>query len=43
VMIAGNPESAEGLKALGIADFVHVRSNPLELLTKLQRGLGIKD
>jgi methylmalonyl-CoA mutase len=43
VMIAGHPENAEGLKALGIADFVHVRSNPLELLTKLQRGLGIKD
>jgi hypothetical protein len=42
-MIAGNPENAEELKAAGIADFVPARSNPIELLTKLQRKLGIRD
>jgi len=41
VVIAGNPESAEELKAAGIADFVHVRSNPIEVLTKWQPRLGI--
>ncbi len=41
VVIAGNPESAEQLKAAGIADFVHVRSNPIEVLTKWQQLLGI--
>ncbi len=41
VIIAGNPECAEALKALGVADFVHVRSNPIEALTKWQERLGI--
>jgi methylmalonyl-CoA mutase len=41
VVIAGNPDSAEQLKADGIADFVHVRSNPIEVLTKWQQLLGI--
>jgi len=43
VMIAGNPTNSEELKAAGIADFVHARSNPIELLAKLQRKLGIRD
>ena len=30
VIVAGNPENAEELRAVGIADFVHVRSNPVE-------------
>jgi methylmalonyl-CoA mutase len=42
VMVAGNPEDAEQLKAAGIADFVHMRSNPVEVLTKWQERLGIK-
>jgi methylmalonyl-CoA mutase len=42
VMIAGYPDSVEQLKALGVADFIHVRSNPIELLTKWQQRLGIK-
>jgi methylmalonyl-CoA mutase len=42
VIVAGKPESAEALKALGIVDFVHVRSNPIEVLTKWQERLGIK-
>src|ERR1700722_1808443 len=43
VIVAGCPDSAEQLKAAGIADFIHIRSNPLELLTKWQQRLGIKD
>ncbi|MGB8031646.1 MAG: methylmalonyl-CoA mutase family protein [Terracidiphilus sp.] len=42
VMVAGNPEDAAMLAAAGIADFVHARSNPVEVLTKWQERLGIK-
>jgi methylmalonyl-CoA mutase len=42
VLVAGNPESAEQLRAVGIADFIHVRSNPIEVLTNWQQKLGIK-
>ncbi|MGP8250943.1 MAG: methylmalonyl-CoA mutase family protein [Terracidiphilus sp.] len=41
VIVAGNSESAEALKSLGVADFVHVRSNPIEVLTRWQERLGI--
>jgi hypothetical protein len=43
VIIAGNPDSAEQLRAAGVADFVHLKSNPIEFLTKWQHRLGIKD
>jgi methylmalonyl-CoA mutase len=43
VMVAGNPDSAEQLRAVGVADFVHIRSNPIELLTTWQQRLGIRD
>ena len=43
VIVAGYPDSAEQLKAAGVADFVHIRSNPIEVLTKWQQQLGIKD
>jgi methylmalonyl-CoA mutase len=43
VIIAGYPETAEQLQAAGIADFVHLRSNPIEFLTKWQQRLGIKN
>jgi methylmalonyl-CoA mutase len=43
VIVAGSPESKEQLEAAGVADFIHVRSNPIEVLTKWQRLLGIKD
>jgi methylmalonyl-CoA mutase len=39
VIVAGNPENAEELRAAGIADFVHLRSHPLEFLTKWQEKL----
>ena len=42
VIIAGNPDSVEQLRAAGVADFVHLRSNPIEFLTKWQQRLGIK-
>jgi methylmalonyl-CoA mutase len=41
VVVAGNPETAELLRAAGITEFVHMRSNPIELLTQLQQRLGI--
>ena len=43
IIIAGYPDSAEQLKAAGIADFIHIRTNPIELLTKWQQQVGIKD
>jgi methylmalonyl-CoA mutase len=42
VMVAGNPENAEELRATGIADSVHVRSQPLEFLAKWQEQLRIR-
>jgi methylmalonyl-CoA mutase len=42
VIVAGNPETAEQLRAAGVADFIHVRSNPIEVLTAWQQRLGIK-
>jgi len=43
VVIAGNPDGADQLRASGVADFVHLRSNPVGLLAKWQLRLGIKD
>jgi methylmalonyl-CoA mutase len=43
VLIAGYPDSAERLRELGVAGYVHIRSNPIELLTEWQRRLGMKD
>jgi methylmalonyl-CoA mutase len=42
VVVAGSPEDATMLAAAGIADFVHARSNPVEVLSKWQERLGIK-
>lgn len=42
LVIAGNPESAEQLRAAGVADFIHIRSNPIAVLTNWQQRLGIK-
>ena len=41
VLVAGNPDTAEQLRAAGVRDFVHLRSNPLELLTRVQELLGM--
>ena len=42
VVVAGNPENSEELKTLGVAEFIHVRSNPLEVLADWQQWLGVK-
>jgi methylmalonyl-CoA mutase len=43
VIVAGSPENAPELAAAGIADFIHVRSNPLEVLARWQQRLGIEE
>ena len=43
MLVAGNPETKEHLHAAGVADFVHLRSNPIEFLSRWQQQLGIKD
>ena len=42
IIVAGNPESAQQLRTAGVADFIHARSNPIEVLTNWQQQLGIK-
>ncbi len=43
IIIAGNPkEHADALKASGVDDFIHVRSNALQILRKYQEISGIK-
>jgi methylmalonyl-CoA mutase len=42
VIVAGNPDSADQLRAVGVADFILARSNPIEVLTSWQQQLGIK-
>jgi methylmalonyl-CoA mutase len=42
-LVAGCPASTEQLCASGITDFIHLRTNPIKLLTKLQRILGISE
>ncbi len=41
MIVAGNPDSAEQLRAAGAADFIHIRSNPIEVLTNWQDRLGM--
>lgn len=41
VIIAGNPENAEQLRSVGVSDFVHARSNLLEVLSTWQERMGI--
>ena len=43
VVIAGNPDSAEQLRDLGVAEFIHIRSNAAEVLAGIQRLIGIRD
>lgn len=43
VIVAGDPEDAEKLTAAGVAGFIHLRSNAVEVLTRWQERLGIKD
>ncbi len=43
VIIAGNPETTEQLRNIGIVDFIHLRSNAVEVLARIQQLIGIKD
>ena len=43
IVIAGNPDTAEQLRNLGVADFIHLRSNVVEVLSGIQRLIGIRD
>jgi methylmalonyl-CoA mutase len=42
IIIAGLPEPTEQLLSIGIAGFVHLRTNPIEFLEKWQQRLGIE-
>jgi methylmalonyl-CoA mutase len=43
VAVAGTPQSAKELQRVGIAEFIHLRSNAVEVLALLQQKLGIGD
>jgi methylmalonyl-CoA mutase len=44
VIVAGHPqETLEQLKAAGVADFIHIRSNAVETLRAWQARLGVKE
>jgi methylmalonyl-CoA mutase len=43
VIVAGSPASTDELKAAGVADFIHVRSNALEFIAHWQKRLGFSD
>jgi methylmalonyl-CoA mutase len=42
LIVAGNPDSAEQLLAAGVAGFIHIRSNPIEVLTSWQQQLRVE-
>ena len=42
VIVAGNPDNAAELEKAGIAGFVHLRTNALQVLAKWQDRLGVK-
>lgn len=42
VVIAGNPSTIDQLRQLGIIEFIHLRSNAVKLLARLQKLLGIE-
>jgi methylmalonyl-CoA mutase len=42
VVVAGNPSCKDELKAKGIHNFIHLRSNVIETLTEFNLKLGIK-
>ena len=43
VLVAGYPADAEALSATGVAEFVHLRSNAVEILGRLLRRLGTEE
>ena len=43
VIIAGNPDTAEQLRNIGVVEFIHLRSNAIDVLARIQQLIGIKD
>lgn len=43
VVVAGNPETSEELRALGVVEFIHLRCNAIEVLAALQQQMEMKD
>ncbi len=43
VIIAGNPDTAEQLRNIGVFEFIHLRSNAVEVLARIQQLIGIED
>jgi methylmalonyl-CoA mutase len=43
VIVAGSPAATDQLKADGVADFINVRSNALDVLSAWQKRLGVKE
>jgi methylmalonyl-CoA mutase len=43
IAVAGNPQSADQLRALGVTEFIHMRSNAVEVLSAIQQQIGIED
>ncbi len=41
VIVAGSPAATDELKAAGVADFIHVRSNAVEFIANWQKRLGV--
>jgi methylmalonyl-CoA mutase len=41
IVVAGNPASIEELKSKGLENFIHVRSNIIQILTDFNKRLGI--
>jgi methylmalonyl-CoA mutase len=43
VIVAGSPTTTDQLKSDGVADFIHARSNALEVLSTWQKRLGVTE
>ena len=42
IVVAGNPASIDELKSKGLENFIHMRSNVIEMLAEFNNKLGIK-
>jgi methylmalonyl-CoA mutase len=41
IVVAGNPTCIDELKSKGLGNFIHIRSNIIEILTEFNKKLGI--
>jgi methylmalonyl-CoA mutase len=42
IVVSGNPASFDELKSKGLENFIHIRSNVIEILTEFNKKLGIE-